>query len=112
MLAALGANCDPDNCPMEKALIAGDIAKAQPRLEALERRLTVQDALIERLAAAPAPPRTAANGRAIGKSEDADPAAAPDPSSADIEQAFAALTPDERAFLLMKASLRQPISLP
>jgi HK97 family phage prohead protease len=112
VLAALGANCDPDNCPqMEKARMARDLAKALPRVEALERRLAAQDAMIERLAAAPAPPRTAANARAIGKSNDADPGAAPDPSSAELEKAFAALTPDERAFLLMKASLRQPIPL-
>ena len=114
VLAALGASCDPDNCPsMGKAPMARDLAKALPRVEALERRLAVQDALIERLAATPAPPRTAANSRAIGKAEDVDPgSAAPDPSSADLEKALAALTPDERAFLLMKVSLRQPISLP
>jgi HK97 family phage prohead protease len=114
VLAALGASCDPDNCAsMDKARIASDLAKALPRFEALERRLAIQDAVIERLAATPAPPRTAANSRAIGKAEDADPAsAAPDPSFADLEKAFAALTPDERAFLLMKVSLRQPISLP
>jgi len=112
VLASLGAHCDPDNCPsMEKARTAGDLAKALPRVEILERRLAVQDDLIERLAATPAPPRTAANSRAIGKSDDADPSATPDPSQADLEKAFAALTPDERAFLLMKASLRQPIPL-
>jgi phage head maturation protease len=115
-LAALGACCDPDNCPdAGKAAVAHDLAKALPRVEALERRLEAQDALIQRLAAMPAPPRTAASphARAIGKSEDADPAAAdPDLSPADAQKALAALTPDERAFLLMKASLRQPIPLP
>jgi phage head maturation protease len=114
-LAALGACCDPDNCPdAAKAALADDLAKALPRVEALERRLEAQDALIQRLAAAPAPPRTAASphARAIGKSDDADPAAAdPDLTPADAQKAFAALTPDERAFLLMKASLRQPIPL-
>ena len=115
MLTHLGALCDPDNCPMmHKALIANDDAWPLPRVEALEQRLAIQDALIERLAAAPTPPRTAANSRAIGKAEDADPTAgaSPDLSSADLEKAFAALTPDERAFLLMKASLRQPIAVP
>jgi HK97 family phage prohead protease len=113
-LVQLGALCDANNCPsMEKTWYADDLAKALPRVEALERRLAAQDALIERLAAAPAPPRTAANSRAIGKAEDADPAAAAsDLSPADLDKAFAALTPDERAFLLMKASLRQPIPLP
>jgi len=114
-LAALGAACDPDNCPdAGKAAAAYDLVKALPRVEALERRLEAQDALIRRLAATPAPPRTAASphARAIGKSEDADPAAEPDPSPADVQKALAALTPDERAFLLMKASLRQPIPLP
>ncbi|HXQ46425.1 MAG TPA: HK97 family phage prohead protease [Caulobacteraceae bacterium] len=115
MLTQLGAQCDPDNCPMmHKALIANDADEALPRVEALERRLAVQDALIERIATAPSPPRTAANSRAIGKAEDADPAAggSADLSSADLEKAFAALTPDERAFLLMKTSLRQPMALP
>jgi phage head maturation protease len=131
-LAALGAACDPDNCPdadaeLDKASDAADLArradaalaglaKALPRVEALERRLDDQADLIERLAAAPAPPRTAASphARAIGKTEDADPAAsdAGDLSAAEAQKAFAALTSDERAFLLMKASLRRPIPLP
>jgi hypothetical protein len=114
-LAALGAACDPDNCPdVERFARPYDLAKALPRLEALERRLAHQHALIERLAATPLPPRTAASphARAIGKSDDADPASgAPDLSPADVQKALAALTPDERAFLLMKASLRQPIPL-
>jgi HK97 family phage prohead protease len=126
-LAALGAVCDPDNCPdADKAVTAGDLAKldggalveavlakALPRVEALEQRLQAQTALIERLAAAPLPPRTAASAhaRAIGKAEDADPAASSDISADDAHKAFAALTPDERAFLLMKASLRQPIPI-
>ena len=126
-LAALGAVCDPENCPAEAdktgaartphdgaALADAALAKALPRLEALERRLEAQDAVIERLAAAPLPPRTAAgpHARAIGKSDDADPAAqTPELSPDDVHKAFAALTPDERAFLLMKASLRSPIPL-
>jgi HK97 family phage prohead protease len=113
-LVHLGALCDANNCPaMEKTWYDDERVKALPRVEALEHRLAAQDALIERLAATPAPPRTAANSRAIGKVEDADPSAsaASDLSSADLEKAFAALTPDERAFLLMKASLRQPIPI-
>ena len=35
----------------------------------------------------------------------------PELGPAEAQKAFAALTPDERAFLLMKASLRQPIPL-
>jgi hypothetical protein len=139
-LAALGAACDPDNCPDDHAgdppanqpdglpdadpndalsRLAGaalaDLAKALPRVEALERRLAAQGELIERLAATPQPPRTAASphAQAVGKAEDADPsAAASDLSPADAQAAFAALTADERAFLLMKASLRRPIPLP
>jgi phage head maturation protease len=125
-LAALGATCNPDNCPdAEKLAAASDLAKlenlvdaalakALPRVEALEGRLEAQDALIERLAATPQPPRTAASGHAIGKPDDADPMAAPEPqlSAAGAQKALAALTPDERAYLLMKASLRQPIPLP
>ncbi len=127
-LAALGAACDPDNCPdadteLDKVAAAGDLAsaaladfaKALPRVEALERRLDAQGHLIERLAATPLPPRTAASphAAAIGKAEDADPAAGDAAiSPAEAQQAFAALTPDERAFLLMKASLRRPIPLP
>jgi phage head maturation protease len=133
-LAALGAACDPDNCQGDRtgapphadrasdddlSRLAGaalaDLAKALPRVEALERRLEAQGVLIERLAAAPQPPRTAASphAQAIGKAEDADPSAAgADVSAADAQAAFAALTPDERAFLLMKASLRRPIPLP
>jgi phage head maturation protease len=127
-LAALGAVCDPANCPdADKALTIHDLAKldggsllqaalakALPRVEALERRLQAQDALIERLAATPLPPRTAASPHAhgIGKSDDADPAGGtPEPSPGDAQKAFAALTPDERAFLLMKSSLRRPIPL-
>jgi len=127
-LAALGAVCDPDNCPdAAKASAGGDLArldgdrlveaalaKALPRIQVLERRLEAQDALIQRLAATPLSPRTAASAhaRAIGKSDDADPGAqTTELSPTDIEKAFAALTPDERAFLLMKASLRQPIPL-
>ncbi|HWF78365.1 MAG TPA: HK97 family phage prohead protease [Caulobacteraceae bacterium] len=139
-LAALGVACDPDNCPDNQSgdqsgdqaddqpaadpdddlsRLAGaalaDLAKALPRVEALERRLETHGALLERLAATPLPPRTAASphAQAIGKAEDADPsAAASDLSAADAQAAFAALTPDERAFLLMKASLRRPIPLP
>lgn len=137
-LAALGAACDPDNCPDDGqpepgqasddaadpddlARRAGSaalahLAKALPRVEALERRLEAQGALIERLAATPAAPRTAASphARAIGKADDADPAAGDvgDLSAAEAQKAFAALTADERAFLLMKASLRRPIPLP
>jgi HK97 family phage prohead protease len=130
-LAVLGAACDPDNCPdagaeLDKASLADDIAgradaafadlaKALPRVEALERRLEAQADVIERLAATPLPPRTAASphAAAIGKAEDADPAAADAAiSPAEAHKAFAALTPDERAFLLMKASLRRPIPLP
>ena len=128
-LAALGASCDPDNCPdadAELDKVSGaadlarladaalaDLAKALPRVEALERRLDAQADLIERLGATPAPPRTAASTHAIGKTEDADPAAdMTDLSAAEAQKAFAVLTPDERAFLLMKASLRRPIPLP
>ena len=111
-LAALGACCHPDNCPdAGKSFLAGDLAKALPRVELLERRLEAQEALIQRLAAAPQPPRTAASAHAIGKADDASPGAADDLSPDDARKAFAALTPDERAFLLMKASLRQPIPL-
>jgi phage head maturation protease len=114
-LTALGAACDPANCPeLEKALFDDDLAKALPRLEALERRLETHSAMIERLAAAPAPPKTAAgaHARAIGKAEDADPPTAADRlSPAEAQQAFAALTPDERAHLLMKAALRSPIAV-
>ena len=134
-LAALGATCDPRNCADDSgadrspvgadagdlARLAdhpafADLAKALPRVEALERCLEAQGELIERLAATPSPPRTAASVhvRAIGKAEDADPAAegAGEVSAAEAQKAFAALTPDERAFLLMKASLRRPIPLP
>jgi HK97 family phage prohead protease len=113
MLTRLGALCDANNCPaMDKTWYGDDLGKALPRVEALERRVAVQDALIERLAATPAPPRTAANSRAIGKGDDADPAAeAADLAPTDLDKAFAALTPDERALLLMKASLRQPIPI-
>ena len=113
-LVHLGALCDPDHCPqMEKRWYADEPATVQPFIEALERRISLQDALIERLSAAPTPPRTAANSRAIGKSDDADSSdASPAPQAAYLEKAFAALTPDERAFLLMKASLRQPIAIP
>ncbi len=119
-LAALGAACDPDNCPdadaeLDKASLVADLAKALPRVEALERRLEAQGHVIERLAATPLPPRTAASphAAAIGKAEDADPTAADAAiSPAEAHKAFAALTPDERAFLLMKASLRRPIPLP
>jgi hypothetical protein len=131
-LAALGAICDPDNCAGDAAdkhlgvddlakldggsLVEALLAKALPRVEALERRIAEQDALIERIAASPQPPRTAASvhARAVGKADDADPGAetASDVTPAEAQKAFAALSPDERAFLLMKASLRQPIPLP
>jgi hypothetical protein len=112
-LVQLGVQCDPANCPsMHKGWFDDNADEALPRVEALERRLAEQDALIQRLAAMPTPPRTAASGRAIGKAEDADPAAGRAELSPDeLEKAFAALTPDERAFLLMKASLRQPIPI-
>ena len=113
VLVQLGAHCDPDNCAaMQKAWFGDDLAKVAPRIDALERRLARQADLLERIAATPSPPRTAANGRAFGKSDDADPdAAGGGLSTAVLEKALAALTPDERAFLLMKASLRQPIPL-
>ena len=117
-LAALGAVCDPDNCQGAaiKAALPLDLAKALPRLEALERRLADQHAMIERLAATPLPPRAAASGhavRSLGKADDADPGSdGAGLTPAEAQKAFAALTPDERAFLLMKASLRAPIPLP
>jgi phage head maturation protease len=129
-LAALGATCNSDNCAsLDKGVSADDLAKlnggalaeavlakALPRVEALERRLEAQGALLERIAREPAAPRTAASpyARAIGKAEDADPAAETggDLTPGEAQKVFAALTPDERAFLLMKASLRQPIPLP
>ncbi len=132
-LVALGADCDPDNCPdaAEKAAVADDLAKLERGLVAAalakaeytahgrppERRLSAsQDALIQRLAATPLPPRTAASvhAQSVGKAEDVDPGAgaAVDLSPSEAQSAFAALTPDERAFLLMKASLRRPIPLP
>ena len=126
-LAALGCACDPDNCDdMSKALDAdlddpGDarssesgLAKALGRVEALERRLAEQSDLVERLAATPLPARTAASqhARLVGKVEDADPAAGEAISASDAQKAFASLTADERAFLLMKASLRNPIPIP
>jgi HK97 family phage prohead protease len=124
-LAALGATCHAHNVPnaakgagmgsflgsADGGLVAAVLAKA----DALEHRLAAQDHLIQRIAATPLPPRTAASphARAIGKADDIDPASdAADLSASDLEKAFAALTPDERAFLLMKASLRQPIPLP
>jgi hypothetical protein len=114
-MAALGASCDPDNCPdAAKWAEVDDLAKALPRVEALERRLAAQDARIERLGATPLPPRTAASphARAIGKADDVDPGGeSREVSASEAEKAFAALTSDERAFLLMKASLRQPIPL-
>jgi HK97 family phage prohead protease len=114
-LVALGASCDPSNCSeAAKAGAADDLAKALPRLDALERRLAAQDARIERLAAAPLPPRTAASphARAVGKVDDADPGGeSHELSTSEAQKALAALTSDERAFLLMKASLRQPIPL-
>ena len=127
-LVALGVACDPDNCAdAEKTVTAGDLAKldggalveaalakALPRMEALERRLESQAAIIERLASLPLPPKTAASGHArpIGKAEDADPATGSHDLTADeAQKAFAALTPDERALILMKAALRQPISV-
>jgi hypothetical protein len=127
-LVALGATCDPDNCAdADKTVTAGDLAKldggalveavlakALPRMEALERRLESQAAIIERLASLPLPPKTAASGHArpIGKAEDADPATGSHDLTADeAQKAFAALTPDERALILMKAALRQPISV-
>jgi phage head maturation protease len=127
-LAALGAACDPQNGPSDApaaqadandldrlagAGVIADLAKALPRVEALERRLEAQGELIERLAATPAPPRTAVSVHAIGKVEDADPSnGAAAISAGDAQLAFEALTADERAFLLMKASLRRPIPLP
>jgi len=123
-LVALGAVCDSGNCDgMQKALL-GDfaglddaladvaLAKAGPRMAALERRIEAQGAVIEKLSAMPMPPRTAVSGhvRVIGKADDADPGGEGAALSSDeIRKAFDALNPDERAFLLMKASLRQPI---
>ncbi|HUO11401.1 MAG TPA: HK97 family phage prohead protease [Caulobacteraceae bacterium] len=129
VVAALGATCDASNCRdsakasqgqrvgglESRTLLEAALARSAPRLDALERRLQAQDALIERIAATPLPPRTAASpyAHAIGKADDADPSQAPTQLSAsDLEKAFDALTPDERAFLLMKATLRQPIPLP
>jgi hypothetical protein len=115
LLAALGASCHSDVSPPADGSDTDDLArlaKALPRVEALERRLEAQSALIERLAATPIPPKTAASGhaRAVGKAEDADPVGgADDPDAADVQKAFSLLTADERAFLLMKAALRQPM---
>lgn len=121
-LAALGCECDPTNCgglgkidvPVSvQALAETDLAKALHRVDVLERRLAEQSDLVERLAATPLPARTAASphARLVGKVEDADPSAGDPISAADVQKAFAALSTDERAFLLMKASLRQPIPI-
>src|SRR5208282_2812630 len=87
-VAALGATCHAHNVPKaakiaaaesfstsaDRGLVAAVLAKAN----ALEHRLAAQDDLIQRLAATPLPPRTAASlhARAIGKTDDVNPASA------------------------------------
>lgn len=67
---------------------------------------------LNKLAAEPAPPKTAASGaaRPVDKTEDAP---GPDsargaPNAEDIQRALDAMTPNERAAVLMKASLATP----
>jgi hypothetical protein len=86
------------------------LAKAQLETDRLNSLCTDQAAEIERLKRQPLPPRTAGAhlARAVGKEEDAGGA----PVSTDqIAKALDAMTPKDRAHLLMKAALSRPIPL-
>jgi len=86
------------------------LAKAAAETDRLTKLCRDQAAEIERLQRQPLPPRTAGShlARAVGKEEDANgPAVAPD----QIAKALDAMTPAERAHLLMKAALSRPIPL-
>ena len=111
---ALGKALNGETDRGREEQVESDLAKALSRVEALERRLAQQSELVERVAATPAPARTAASSHArlVGKVEDADPTASEPISANDTQKAFASLTADERTFLLMKASLRNPIPIP
>lgn len=86
------------------------LAKAAAETDRLTKLCTDQAAEIARLKAQPLPPRTAGShlARAVGKEEDAGaPTLPPD----QIAKALDAMTPAERAHLLMKAALSRPIPL-
>uniref|UniRef100_UPI0015766266 hypothetical protein n=1 Tax=Caulobacter sp. S45 TaxID=1641861 RepID=UPI0015766266 len=73
------------------------------------KRLADQAAEIERLRAAPLPPRAAAHrlAKAVGKTEDGEPPLSPEA----FAEALEALPANERAHLIMKAALSRPITL-
>ncbi len=79
------------------------------KLAAAESDLAAARAEIERLKAAPLPPRAAASrlAKAVGKTEDGEPPLSPDA----FAEALEALPAHERAHLIMKAALARPITL-
>ena len=85
------------------------VAKAAAEVDALHKRLAEQAAEIERLRAAPLPPRAAAHrlAKAVGKTEDGEPPLSPEA----FAEALDALPANERAHLIMKAALSRPIAL-
>jgi hypothetical protein len=125
IVAAWRARIDPAGPPGAAKLAAADdlkkfadltetltdaLAKAHRETDRLQSLCTDQAAEIERLKRQPLPPRTAGAhlARAVGKEEDAGGAAV---STDQIAKALDAMTPKDRAHLLMKAALSRPIPL-
>ncbi|MHB8284427.1 MAG: DUF6582 domain-containing protein [Caulobacteraceae bacterium] len=124
--AAWRAKIDPAGPPAAAKLAAAEdlrkfadlterltdaLAKAEVETTRLAKLCADQTAEIERLKRQPLPPRTAGShlAKAIGKEEDV---GGPAPLSDDqIAKALDAMTPAERAHLLMKAALSRPIPL-
>ena len=93
--------------------LADALAKTAPRIEALAARLDEQARELARLKATPLPARTAggAFAKAVGKGEDAAGHVGARLSAEAVRRALDDMTPEERAFLLTKAALSQPIPL-
>lgn len=124
-----GAKCDPDNMPdakkaadaddLQKALADKDalekaVAAALPQIEALTKGMTDMKAELDVLKAQPMPPRTAGSSHAVvavEKTADAggDPPKAAEPD--DIAKALAELPEAERNFVIMKAALRNGVTI-
>lgn len=127
--AALGAMCDPSNCPEDAGKVAGlttenerlvkALAEAAPAVEeitkAYDARLEALSKRLEEVAAQPAAPKTAAGSlRIVTKAEDVNPGNEQGATltAEELKKYLADLPEEERGQLLLKVALRQPIAIP
>lgn len=136
-MAKLGATCDSENCPETEKVAKAEIVAERDRLakaledaapavveltkgfsdtvDGLKGMVADLEKRFAELDQTPLPPKTAGSNAAVSKAADSSGHAttpeAPVMSAEAYEKAMASLTPEERALVLVKASLQQPVSI-